>query len=394
MTKQAIVRALLLFLTFATGIAGAQEGTPPDPRAGQSPSTAAPTSNPPAPQGQPPVAPQGSAAPAPAQPQPPAPQASSNPAPEQAKQNNTSKPAVAEKSQSPQTASNVEITPPVTGPPQTKIIDQSLVGKHAGITGARDPLLDTQPLPKGDPTLIGGVAIKVDRIRSRISVAPYGAKNKMSITIDERTHIYRNGVETTIEHIKRGDHVYFDTVLDGPRVFAKNVRVISETGVAEVRGQITSYDRSTGIVQLRDALSSSPVTFHISGLTHVQGEGTASASDLAKGALVDVIFAPDKSNRRIATEVTVLARPGTNYTFAGVITNVDVRDGVVSVESRGADKVYDIAFDTHSKSQRNSLHVGNTVNITATYDGENYRATSITVVEAKAPSKPRPEDQQ
>ncbi len=104
------------------------------------------------------------------------------------------------------------------------------------------------------------------------------------------------------------------------------------------------------------------------------------------------MFAPDKANRGIATQILVLARPGVSYTFAGTITNVNMRDGLVSVENATDGKVYDIEFDTRSKTERAGLHVGNDVNINATFDGENYRATTVTVTEAKAQPKKRPDD--
>lgn len=378
--------------------AAAQQGTPPDPRAGQSPTApqGAPTDTPQAQQNESPAAkptqtPQGNANTAPAQVPPPAPQVSTQPTEQKQNQQQTngeqsSKPgqnSSEPKSEPQQTTASVELSPPVTGNPETKIIDPSAIGKHTGVTGATDPLLDTQPLPKGKPTLIGGTAVKVDRVRSCIVVEPFGAKQKIPIMIDERSHIYRNGIETTLEHVKKGDRVYFDTMLDGPRVFAKNVRVISETGAAEVRGQITAYDARRGVIQLHDALSARPVEFRINSSTRVTAQqGSASIGDLARGALVDVMFAPDKANRGIATEVVLLARPGVSYTFAGTITNVNVRDGVVSVENQADGKIYDIEFDPRSKNERVGLHVGNDVNIAATFDGENYRATNVTVNQA------------
>ncbi len=175
---------------------------------------------------------------------------------------------------------------------------------------------------------------------------------------------------------------------------------MSETGAAEVRGQITAYDPVRGTIELQDALSSRPVTFRISKQTQVKTQqGSVSTGDLAKGALVDVMFAPDKANRGIATQIMLLARPGVSYTFAGTITNLNLRDGIVSVENQTDGKVYDIEFDTRSKSDRNAMHVGSTVNVRATFDGENYRATNVTVSEAtvkpKAPEQPapKPDDQ-
>lgn len=404
MTKHALVFSIIL----AASAALAQQGTRPDPMAGQSSSTPGgnPTDTPQAkpnesPAAKPDAAPQGAATTQPAD-AAPAPDAhSSQPStPPPAASTDTSKPADKPPATPPSTA-NVNITPPVSGKPETKIIDATSVGKHTGVTGATDPLFDTPPLPKGKPTLIGGMATKVDRIHSRVTVQPYGAKTKMTVMIDERTHIFRNGVETTIMGVKKGDRVYFDSMLDGPKIFAKNVRVISETGAAEVRGQITAYDASRGTIELQDALSSRPVTFRVTSSTQVSAQsGSASVGDLAKGALVDVVFAPDKANRGIATQIMLLARPGVSYTFAGVISNVNVRDGVVSVENATDGKVYDIEFDARSKTERGELRVGNAVTINATFDGENYKATNVTVTEArvvpkgKSDQKTKSEDQQ
>ncbi len=390
----------MLSLVLCAGAAAAQTGVPPDPRAGQS-STApegAPTNTPQAQQSASPSAnttatPQAGAANQTTQPAPPAPQPSLPPS-QQKSNNNKQGSASQSNAPTPSTAS-VELTPSVTGSPETKIFDSSATGKHTGLTGAPDPLLDTPPLPKGKPTLIGGTATKVDRIRNRVTVEPFGAKKKTPIYIDERSHIYRNGVETTVMSIKKGDRVYFDTMLDGPHIFAKNVRVISETGAAEVRGQITAYDPGHGTIELQDALSSRPVSFRITNKTKVvtqQGAGL-NASYLAKGALVDVTFAPDKANRGIATEVKMLARPGASYAFSGVITNLNLRDGVISIENQTDGKVYDIDFDPRSRSERNNLHVGNAVNVNATFDGANYKATNITVTEATVPPKATPEQE-
>jgi hypothetical protein len=378
-------------------MARGQQGTAPDPMAGQTGSQpgSAPTNTPQAQQNASPAAnapnpQQNNAATAPTEASPPSSAPSDQPAASKPGDTNTPKTdtTTAPKTDAAPTTANVELTSPVTGAPETKIIDPSAIGKHAGNTGATDPLLDTPPLPKGKPTLVGGMAVKVDKVRNRVTVEPYGAKNKMPVFIDERSHIYRNGVETTIASIKKGDRVYFDTMLDGAHIFAKNVRVVSETGAAEVRGQITSWDPGRGTIQLQDALSSRPVSFRVTTTTHFKtGKGTASSADLAKGALVDVTFAPDKANRGIANEVVILARPGVSYTFAGNITNVNLRDGTVSVENQTDGKVYDIEFDTHSKSERGGLRAGNTVNITATFDGENYKATNVTVTESAEPKK-------
>jgi hypothetical protein len=404
MIKQVLVStsSVLVALVLSAGAAVAQGGMRPDPQAGQS-STApvgAPTNTPQAQQDSSPAAntssqrtPQAGAAGEPTQVQPSSGQGSPPPSQQKSSDTNNTNQKQPDAT-APQTTAHVELTPPVTGSPETKILDTSATGKHTGVTGAPDPLLDTPPLPKGKPTLIGGTAVKVDRVRSRVTVEPFGAKKKMPIYIDERSHIYRNGVETTIMGIKKGDRVYFDTMLDGPRIFAKNARVMSETGAAEVRGQITAYDPTRGTIELQDALSSRPVSFRVNNQTQVRGQqGAASTADLAKGALVDVTFAPDKANRGIATEVILLARPGATYTFAGMVTNLNLRDGVISVENQTDGKVYDIELDPRNRNTRDNLRVGSSVSIRAKFDGENYKATSVTVSEARTTSRPNPDQQ-
>src|SRR5437588_4518519 len=91
-----------------------------------------------------------------------------------------------------------------------------------------DPLLDVPPLPKGKVTMEGGTVAKIDPIRNRLVLTPFGAKEKMKLWFDERTHFYRGGRETTQAAIHQGDRVYADTMLDRPHVFARNIRIVSE----------------------------------------------------------------------------------------------------------------------------------------------------------------------
>jgi len=81
-----------------------------------------------------------------------------------------------------------------------------------------DPLLDTPPLPKGKVTLIGGTVTGLDQIKNRITLQPFAGK-KLNVFFDDRTHVYRDGIETTQLGIHKGDRVYVDTMLDKTRVF-------------------------------------------------------------------------------------------------------------------------------------------------------------------------------
>ena len=108
--------------------------------------------------------------------------------------------------------------------------------------------MEPPPIPKGKATLIGGLATAVDHVRNRVTLQPFGGGPKVKLFVDERSHIYRNGVETTILGVHKGDRVYVDTLLDqnNNKIFAKNLRVITDTGLApDIRLFVIYYDPKT-----------------------------------------------------------------------------------------------------------------------------------------------------
>ena len=247
-----------------------------------------------------------------------------------------------------------------------------------------DPLLEPPPLPKGKPTLIGGLATSVDHVRNHVTVQPFGGGKKVKVFVDERSHIYRNGVETTVLGIHKGDRLYVDTMLDGDKIFAKNVRVITETGLAEVRGQVIGTNPSKGIISVRDQLSAKPVTFSVSGATrYSSSKGAAAASDVQPGSLINVQFSPRSDNRDVAQEVVVLAKPGDNYIFSGVVTNLDMRTSSFFVDNQADDQSYQVYFSPTALAEAHSLKIGQEVTARAIFDGKQYKATNIRIEDGK-----------
>jgi cold shock CspA family protein len=243
-----------------------------------------------------------------------------------------------------------------------------------------DPLLEPPALPKGKPTLIGGLATSVDHVRNRLTVQPFGKGEKVKVFVDERSHIYRNGVETTVLGIHKGDRVYVDTMLDHDKVFAKNVRVITETGLAEVRGQVIGSNPENGTISVRDQLSAKPVTFSVSGATrYSSSKGAATASDVQAGALINVHFSPRADNRDVAQEVMVLAKPGDNYIFSGTVTNLDMRSSTFFVDNQADEQSYEVHFSPTVMADARSLKIGQEVTARAVFDGKKYQATNIRV---------------
>ena len=280
-----------------------------------------------------------------------------------------------------------------SGTPQTDEPKTVLTGASAD-PNAYDPLLEPPPLPKTKPTLIGGTAARVDHVRNLLTIEPFGKGQKIKLFMDERTHVYRNGQETTILGIQKGDRVYADTMLDGSRVFAKNVRVENQVGAAEVRGQITAVNAEKGTVTVRDELSSQPVTISVGGGTQYSAlKGNATRADLRPGSLVDVQFAPGKDQHEQAQEVIVLARPGESYVFTGVVTNVDMRNGTLAVENRSDNQTYELHFTDAALDDRDKLKVGSEVTAHAIFDGKQYNAKDLELQAANADNADKAKEQ-
>src|SRR5205814_344212 len=136
----------------------------------------------------------------------------------------------------------------------------------------------------------------VDHIRNRLSIDAFGGK-KMSIRFDDRTHVFRDGVETTQLAIHKGDRVYVDSQLDQTKVFARNIHILSESTPADARGQLIHYDPRTSTIAMQDELSATPVRFRIDKGTAIKRQGAAGGiTDLQTGALIAVHFVPDAGN--------------------------------------------------------------------------------------------------
>jgi hypothetical protein len=245
-----------------------------------------------------------------------------------------------------------------------------------------DPVLEPPPLPPGKATLIGGIATSVDHVRNRITLQPFGGGPKVKLFVDERSHIYRNGVETTVLGVHKGDRVYVDTLLDrnNNKIFAKNLRVITETGLAEVRGQVIATRPDKGVITLRDQLSAKPVSFSVGGVTsYSSSKGTATAADVQPGALIDVQFSPKRGDRDMAREIVIIARPGDDYVFSGVVTHLDLRSDSMFVDNKSDEQNYELHFTPADVTGLQQLKVGSKVTARAVFDGKQYKASNVRV---------------
>jgi hypothetical protein len=266
--------------------------------------------------------------------------------------------------------------------PTTVIFDKSAPGARSTTPDGSDALFEPPPLPKGTVSLVGGTVRSIDRVRNRIKVQPFGGK-EMSVRFDERTHIYRDGVETTQMGIRKGDRIYVDTMLDKSFILARNVHVVTEIQPADARGQLLGYDERHQMMTVQDELSRQPVRFRVDAATQIKKSGAAgSMADLAPGSLIAVRFAPDRGQRGLAREVTIYATPGTLYTFAGDITHLNLATGTLAIHNTSDDRTYEIAFDSSTSTR--DLQLGAQAVVRAQFTGNNYKASQIQVTQAAA----------
>ncbi len=102
--------------------------------------------------------------------------------------------------------------------------------------------LDTlPPRPPGKSTVIGGAIQNIDPVRDQFTLKVFGGK-PMKILFDERTQVYRDGKRTPLRDLRPDDHASVETVLDGTKVFALSVHVLSQLPEGERQGQVMDYN--------------------------------------------------------------------------------------------------------------------------------------------------------
>jgi Domain of unknown function (DUF5666) len=270
---------------------------------------------------------------------------------------------------------------------------QSVASSHnASTTGAGQPadsttdvaldpaslLPDLPPLPEAKATLIGGTVERLDRVRDQLTVQVFGG-GKVKVAFDPRTHVYMSGSEASVSDIHTGDRIYVDTILNGSTVFARNIRLKTTGAAGESQGIVIDYHPGKGELSLRDALSPHALKIHVTPQTQfTHDQHTASTDELTPGTLVAVKFGA-QAGSDIAREITVLAVPGSHFTFAGTVTAVDLRLGILTLESSTDHKTYEISFAPSIYVDPDNLHPGTNVSVLTRFDGNHYVASTVTV---------------
>jgi len=153
-------------------------------------------------------------------------------------------------------------------------------------------LLPSLPaLPKGKTSVLGGTIDKLDRVRDELTLKTFGGGHTR-ILFDGRTRIYRN--DNSAGHrrdLRDGQRVHLDTLLDGTKVLAQNIYILTETPAGESYGQIVSYKPASGELILNDSLSATTMKLQLVPSTTIRDQDhPILPMALHPGALVSVTF--------------------------------------------------------------------------------------------------------
>jgi hypothetical protein len=236
--------------------------------------------------------------------------------------------------------------------------------------------------PKGRSTVEGGLIRSVDPVRDQLVLSVYGTK-PMKILYDERTLVYRDGVKTSVSDLRAKDHASVQTVLDGTKIFAVSIHMLSKAPEGEAQGQVQSYDAGTGQLTVSAALSGQAITLHVPPGTSIVGVGqltvsspSAGLQDLVKGTLLSVQFDSSNNGRGVARQISILATPGSSFVFTGNVVSLDLAANRLVLLDPKDDQTYSIVFDRSRFSMSHDLHVGSHVTVKTTFDGSHYVATA------------------
>jgi hypothetical protein len=245
------------------------------------------------------------------------------------------------------------------------------------------PLAVIPPLPKGTSTILGGSIRNIDPVLDRFTLQIVGEK-PMRILYDERTQLFVDGKKISLNQLRPAEHASVQTTLDGTSVFAISVHILSQLQQGDFSGQVVSYDPSSGDLEVEGNRGGDPIRLRVTSSTTFQRKGQANSAstpagpgDLQPGSLVSLQFDPDGKGHGSASQITVLATPGSKFVFTGNLVALDMHTGTMMISDPRNDQTYQISFNPASLSSIQNIHPGQHVRVDAEYDGTRYLADSV-----------------
>lgn len=241
------------------------------------------------------------------------------------------------------------------------------------------------PVPGGQSTVLGGQIRNVDPVQDQFQLKAFGEK-PMKIMFDARTQVYRDGKRIPLRDLEPEERASVQTVLDGTKVFAISIHILSQAPEGECEGRVLTFNAATRELAIRSNLSPEPIKLVVPDATPIIREGQPSftsghsgSTDLVDGALVSISFESSSGGRSVANRVAVLAVPGYDFVFSGNVSSLDMSLGTLVVLDPRDEKSYQIHFDPGRIPASRSLHPGSEVSVTANFDGTQYVANQITI---------------
>lgn len=237
--------------------------------------------------------------------------------------------------------------------------------------------------PPGKATVLGGKIGNLDPVRDQFTLKVYGG-SPIKIFYDARTQLYRDGVRAPLRSLRLEERASVETTLDGTSVFALKIHMLSKVPEGECRGQILAHDTGSGLLEVRCDLTGKPVTFGVPAdisilLLKQDGHSSipAASADLTTNSLVLVDFNPGDRGQGVATKVSILARPGSSFVFAGDLISLDLPAGRMVVADGTDGTSYSISFPPKNLLGSEDVQQGARVSVTANFNGSGYVASSI-----------------
>jgi hypothetical protein len=248
------------------------------------------------------------------------------------------------------------------------------------------------PIAAGKVGLVRGVLKRMDPIHDQLLIHAFGGGD-VRIAFDPRTQLLAENASTGLIGLPVGSVVSVDTVIDDGKLFARSVRTGTFNPV-DLNGQVVRYDASKSLLTIHDPMSPKNVVLRIAPGTVVVNRGQPAAVEtLSPGMLVQVWFSTSQNASKhgssnvassiasdTANKIEILAERGNSFVFAGRIVAVDLRSGILALSNDTDQSIRELAINSLDTDSLRLLQEGTKVTIQAEFDGERYKARSVTVV--------------
>ncbi len=273
-------------------------------------------------------------------------------------------------------------------------------GKHVGtqpastLGNASIVSQDIPSLPTGNSTVLGGSIRNIDPVRDQFTLKVFGG-NSINILFDERTQVYRDGTGIPLHDLQPEDHASIKTTLDGTNIFALAIHISSKPLEGECQGQVLNYNHRTHILTVSSDLSHQQIELSVPAdipivrigqalldqPTSSTERSTSADSGLLyfiRGTLISAKFISDNKGAGIASQIEILAIPGSTFIFSGKVISLDLHAEQLMLVDPRDETIYKIFFDPSLFPLSRDMHEGAHVTVTTNFDGVRYVASAIT----------------